>query len=137
LLWTSAASGRAANIIRLIDQQVTEPRMEQQLRDTLPTMTAMRDEISLAVRRQYEEMPYPRWMKAAPVGRPTAIDWYLRNQFPAAAIDRLGARKSISINGICSSWSTRRPSSTCTSSGRRSGNRKCSISCAARPIARR
>jgi SAM-dependent methyltransferase len=31
-------------------------------------------------------MPYPRWLKAAPVGQPTTIDWYLRGQFPAAFI---------------------------------------------------
>jgi tetratricopeptide (TPR) repeat protein/2-polyprenyl-3-methyl-5-hydroxy-6-metoxy-1,4-benzoquinol methylase len=77
-------------LIGLIDQQVNEPREEQRLRGTLPALTAMRDEISLAVRRQYEEMPYPRWMKAAPVGRPTTLDWYLRNQFPWAPISRRG-----------------------------------------------
>jgi 2-polyprenyl-3-methyl-5-hydroxy-6-metoxy-1,4-benzoquinol methylase len=84
-------------LIRLIEAQVTEPREEQRLRATLPALTAMRDETSLAVRRQYEEMPYPRWMKAAPVGRPTAIDWYLRNQFPAAAIESLVDRASLDI----------------------------------------
>ena len=31
-------------------------------------------------------MPYPRWVKAASVGRPAAIDWYLRGQLPTAPI---------------------------------------------------
>jgi tetratricopeptide (TPR) repeat protein/2-polyprenyl-3-methyl-5-hydroxy-6-metoxy-1,4-benzoquinol methylase len=84
-------------LIRLIEAQVTEPREEQRLRATLPALTAMRDETSLAVRRQYEEMPYPRWMKAAPVGQATAIDWYLRNQFPAAAIESRADRQSLDI----------------------------------------
>ena len=32
------------------------------------------------------QMPYPRWVKTASVGRPTAIDWYLRGQLPTAPI---------------------------------------------------
>jgi SAM-dependent methyltransferase len=31
-------------------------------------------------------MPYPRWLKAAPVGRPVTLGWYLRTQFPQATI---------------------------------------------------
>jgi SAM-dependent methyltransferase len=82
-------------LIGLIDQQVSEPREEARLRGTMPALTAVSDEVSLAVRRQYEEMPYPRWMKAAPVGRPTTLDWYLRNQFPWAPISRRGERETL------------------------------------------
>jgi Flp pilus assembly protein TadD/SAM-dependent methyltransferase len=81
----------------LIDQQVQEPLQERDLRATIPALTAIEDEISLAVQRQYEEMPYPRWIKAAPVGRPVTIDWYLRNQFPLAPIRNLGKRESLDI----------------------------------------
>jgi len=44
----------------LIRQQVTEPREETQNRATIPAVTSV-DEASLAVMRQYEESPYPRW----------------------------------------------------------------------------
>ncbi len=82
----------------LLDQQIREPSQERQLRGTIPALTAIDDEISLEVQRQYEEMPYPRWVKAAPVGQPATLDWYLRNQFPAASIGRqLGQRDTLDV----------------------------------------
>jgi tetratricopeptide (TPR) repeat protein/2-polyprenyl-3-methyl-5-hydroxy-6-metoxy-1,4-benzoquinol methylase len=81
----------------LLDQQVREPLQELQLRATIPALTTIADEISLAVQRQYEEMPYPRWIKPAPVGRPTTIDWYLCNQFPLAPVRNLAKRDGLDI----------------------------------------
>jgi len=45
--------------------------------------------VSLAVKQQYEENPYPRWVKASPVGTPMAIDAYLRQQFPNVDLQTL------------------------------------------------
>ena len=70
----------------LLDQQVRDPLAERALRPSIPALTAIDDAVSVAVREQYEDMPYPRWVKTAPLGRPTNLDWYLRNQFPAAPI---------------------------------------------------
>jgi len=81
----------------LLDQQVRKPMQERQIRASIPALTTIDDEISLRVRRQYEDMPYPRWVKAAPVGKPATIDWYLRNQFPAAAFHDLGQRNSLDV----------------------------------------
>ena len=81
----------------LLDQQVHKPMQERQIRASIPALTAIRDEVSLAVRRQYEDMPYPRWVKAAPVGKPAAIGWYLRNQFPAAALHEPGQRNTLEV----------------------------------------
>jgi SAM-dependent methyltransferase len=71
---------------QVLQQQISEPQEEFRLRTTIPSLTAITDEISRKVHAQYEEMPYPRWVKAAPVGRPVALAWYLRNQFPTAPI---------------------------------------------------
>jgi Flp pilus assembly protein TadD/SAM-dependent methyltransferase len=70
----------------LLEQQVREPAQEREIRASVPALTAIDDEVSLAVQHQYEAMPYPRWIKAAPVGQPVTIEWYLRNQFPTAPI---------------------------------------------------
>jgi tetratricopeptide (TPR) repeat protein/SAM-dependent methyltransferase len=70
----------------LLDQQVREPLLERGIRASIPALTSIDDDVSRAVQGQYEDMPYPRWLKAAPVGRPTTIDWYLRHQFPGAPI---------------------------------------------------
>jgi tetratricopeptide (TPR) repeat protein/2-polyprenyl-3-methyl-5-hydroxy-6-metoxy-1,4-benzoquinol methylase len=81
----------------IIRQQVSEPAEERRLRAMLPALTAISDEVSVAVRQQYEEAPYPRWSKPAPVGRPAGIAWYLRNQFPQAPLARGGARAGLDV----------------------------------------
>src|SRR5262245_7195890 len=70
----------------LIVQQVVEPRQERAIRDAIPALTTIEDAISRKVQRQYEDMPYPRWLTAGPIGQPVTIDWYLRGQFPAAPL---------------------------------------------------
>jgi len=81
----------------LIDQQVREPMQERQIRSSVAALTAIDDDVSLRVQRQYEEMPYPRWVKAAAAGAPTSIEWYLRNQFPAAPIRDPGPRAGLDV----------------------------------------
>jgi SAM-dependent methyltransferase len=75
----------------LLTQQVREPEEERRLAAAVPRLTPVEDAVSLQVRAQYEENPYPRWVKAAPASRPTAIDTRLRNQFPASAFRGTGA----------------------------------------------
>jgi 2-polyprenyl-3-methyl-5-hydroxy-6-metoxy-1,4-benzoquinol methylase len=51
----------------LLTLHVREPESERQIRDSIPRLTAIDDAVSLAVQRQYEENPYPRWLNFAPV----------------------------------------------------------------------
>jgi tetratricopeptide (TPR) repeat protein/SAM-dependent methyltransferase len=51
---------------RLWRTQVEAVREERALRESIPSLTPIRDPVSVAVRTQYEENPYPRW-RAAPV----------------------------------------------------------------------
>jgi 2-polyprenyl-3-methyl-5-hydroxy-6-metoxy-1,4-benzoquinol methylase len=48
----------------LIRIQVREPFEERALRDRIPQLTPVTDEVSRLVRAQYEENPYPRWVRA-------------------------------------------------------------------------
>jgi len=52
--WPHALNG-------LVRQQLLEPFEESELRLALPALTAVDDDISVKVRQQYEENPYPRW----------------------------------------------------------------------------
>ena len=59
----------------LILQQITEPAEEREIAAVLPALTAIEDEVSEAVRQQYEENPYPRWhITAAPEKTPEYDD---------------------------------------------------------------
>jgi tetratricopeptide (TPR) repeat protein/SAM-dependent methyltransferase len=62
-------------IALLLTQQVREPREEAALRATMPSLTPIADDVSLRVKQQYEENPYPRWVKAAPVRRVTLAEY--------------------------------------------------------------
>lgn len=48
-------------LAQLIEIQITEPLAEQATFSKIPQMTPINDDISLSVREQYEENPYPRW----------------------------------------------------------------------------
>ena len=67
-------------------QQVGEPAEELQVRATIPRLTDIEDEVSLLVRNQYEENPYPRWVKSVPARKPTDIHSYLGSRFPLTSL---------------------------------------------------
>jgi 2-polyprenyl-3-methyl-5-hydroxy-6-metoxy-1,4-benzoquinol methylase len=77
-------------IDELLTQQLREPAEERRLRDSIPRLTAIEDETSRKVRQQYEENPYPRWVRAAGQVVPIPVDQYLRDQFPTGAFAPLG-----------------------------------------------
>lgn len=75
-------------VAAVLVQQVREPAEERRLRESVPRLTAIEDEVSRLVRDQYEENPYPRWVKAAPAGDATELYAYLRRKFPMAPLKR-------------------------------------------------
>jgi SAM-dependent methyltransferase len=86
-----------AALTELLTQQVREPWEERQYRDLIPRLTPIDDGVSVQVRQQYEENPYPRWVHAASVAEPTTIDEHLRNQFPSAPFRPLANGAGIDI----------------------------------------
>ncbi|MBO0758033.1 MAG: methyltransferase domain-containing protein, partial [Bradyrhizobiaceae bacterium] len=70
-------------VAALLVQQVREPQEERQYRSSMPRLTAVSDRVSVAVRGQYEENPYPRWIRPAPTGALMTIDTYLRRFAPS------------------------------------------------------
>lgn len=66
----------------VLAQQIVQPGEEEKLRATIPCLTAIEDETSRRVRDQYEENPYPRWVKAAPVEPAGGLTQYLHRKFP-------------------------------------------------------
>lgn len=54
-------------------QQVEEPIREREIAAAIPALTAIEDGVSQAVRAQYEENPYPRWIEPGPPVRPVIL----------------------------------------------------------------
>jgi Flp pilus assembly protein TadD/SAM-dependent methyltransferase len=71
-------------IAGLLIQQVREPLAERALRDGIARLTPIDDDVSRLVRDQYEESPYPRWVKCAPNETAYPIDARMRSVFPGA-----------------------------------------------------
>jgi 2-polyprenyl-3-methyl-5-hydroxy-6-metoxy-1,4-benzoquinol methylase len=69
-------------VAELITQQIIEPQKERVLGAGIPALTSIEDSVSLRVRQQYEENPYPRWVAAARARKKTKLNDWLRAHFP-------------------------------------------------------
>jgi SAM-dependent methyltransferase len=75
----------------VVTQQVREPLEEQQLRASIPVLTPIGDGVTAQVRQQYEENPYPRWVRLGPPPNPLRVlDDYIRQLFPMASFRPVG-----------------------------------------------
>ena len=81
----------------VLAQQIREPAEELQLRATIPRLTNVEDEVSLMVQGQYEENPYPRWVRVAPVDKAKNIIEYLCQKFSLASIKRHSESGNIDV----------------------------------------
>jgi SAM-dependent methyltransferase len=81
----------------LLAQQVGAPIEERRLRATMPALTAIDDDVSMQVRAQYEENPYPQWIKADPAGCPKTVDSLMREEFPASPFLELNNNGDLAV----------------------------------------
>jgi tetratricopeptide (TPR) repeat protein/SAM-dependent methyltransferase len=81
----------------ILAQQYLEPLSERLARHDIPRLTPIEDSVSRLVRRQYEENPYPRWVRAAPIDDPVAFDVSLRQRHPLARFTPLGHGRHLDV----------------------------------------
>ncbi len=70
-----AAPHNAAALERLLKESVRNVLSERALRAKIPSMGAITDTVSVAVRTQYEEHPFPRWSGIDRAARISAAAW--------------------------------------------------------------
>jgi Flp pilus assembly protein TadD/2-polyprenyl-3-methyl-5-hydroxy-6-metoxy-1,4-benzoquinol methylase len=89
-----------APVEAVLTQHLREPFQEQRLRADIPRLTRIENPVSRAVQNQYEENPYPRWVRPAPE-TPNTIANFLNSKFPLAKFERpaADALKDILIAG--------------------------------------
>ncbi len=95
-----------APLAGVLTQQLREPQAERALAGTIPRLTAIDDDVSLRVQQQYEDNPYPRWLRVAGGVEPAAIDQSLRDMFPAAPFTALGKTADLDylVAGCGTGW---------------------------------
>jgi tetratricopeptide (TPR) repeat protein/2-polyprenyl-3-methyl-5-hydroxy-6-metoxy-1,4-benzoquinol methylase len=72
-------------ILEVLRQQVREPIEEQELRAGIGSVTSIGGGVSEKVRAQYEQNPYPRWVKLPIGGQALGVNDELRRILPLAA----------------------------------------------------
>ena len=78
------AEGWSAAVADLLRRSLHEPLEERSLARNLPALAPIRDTTSRAVRAQYEENPYPRWLSLPPAPD-TGLAEALAERFPERA----------------------------------------------------
>jgi SAM-dependent methyltransferase len=73
-------------LVSLATRQIREPLEEERLRGTIGALTDVVDDVSAAVRSQYEANPYPRWLRVERDVAQTSVSGFLRTLFPAASL---------------------------------------------------
>jgi Flp pilus assembly protein TadD/SAM-dependent methyltransferase len=73
-----------AAMAELLNQQVREPIDAAAQRTAIPALTPIEDGVSRAVQAQYEQSPYPRWVRTGAPRRYADLDTFLRETFPLA-----------------------------------------------------
>ncbi|GAM11201.1 putative protein [Geobacter sp. OR-1] len=84
-------------VTAILEQQLIEPSKEMQLQADIPRLTDIQDKVTLLVQNQYEENPYPRWVKLAPAEKPMNIDVYFRRKFPLTSFKHYGDCDSVDV----------------------------------------
>jgi tetratricopeptide (TPR) repeat protein/2-polyprenyl-3-methyl-5-hydroxy-6-metoxy-1,4-benzoquinol methylase len=80
-LLAASAPPAVAEVLR---QQIREPLAEQALRAGIERLTPITGKVAAAVRDQYEENPYPRWVRMHLRAEPLLFNAELRRALPGA-----------------------------------------------------
>jgi len=80
----------------LLEEQIQTPAAERKLRTSIPKITPISDDISVRVREQYEENPFPRWVKLS-ANRPMPVDEWMPQQFPFSNFRSIGKGADLDV----------------------------------------
>ncbi|MEQ8390111.1 MAG: tetratricopeptide repeat protein [Thalassospira sp.] len=72
-------SAFSSDMEKVLTRQVREPCEEQSIRNSIPDWTGSSNDVSKAVRSQYEENPYPRWIHTTTVTNPRSVSECLQS----------------------------------------------------------
>ncbi len=73
-------------VAAVLAQQIAEPAEERRLRGLIPRATSIEDDVSRAVRDQYEANPYPRWVAMAGATQKVRLGDWLAARFSEAPV---------------------------------------------------
>jgi len=87
-IWESANEDPDPDYSQMLMKQIENPIHELQLREVIPGVGDITDEVSKKVQSLYEEHPYPRWESYSRV-QPKPVEAVVRDLFPDFHLERL------------------------------------------------
>ena len=81
----------------VLKQQIQEPLEEFALKAYIPTLTGMDSQVSLTVQNQYEENPYPRWVRIPATSNSQNFNSFISKKFPLADFTPLGNDQNLEV----------------------------------------
>ena len=81
----------------VLRQQISEPIEELELSASIPKLTAIDDATSILVQQQYEENPYPRWVRTTSTRSPLSVRGFLMQRFPLSGFKPFDENTGIDI----------------------------------------
>jgi hypothetical protein len=85
------------SVSQLLEEQIRAPAAQRELEASLPKITPIADDTSTRVRQQYEENPFPRWVKLPPTRPMPAIDEWMPKYFPFGNFRKIGKGTELDI----------------------------------------
>jgi len=85
------------NVRSILKQQIEEPLKELNLRASIGVITSIENQVSLAVQRQYEENPFPRWVRLPKDSSKKFLNAHMQSKFPLYPFRRLVDDRNIEI----------------------------------------
>ena len=80
----------STEVMAVLKQQIQEPLEEIRLRQLTPSLTDVDNQISLAVQDQYEENPYPRWVRLPHLATDNFLNSFIAKKYPLSDYRPLG-----------------------------------------------
>ncbi len=84
-------------VTEILIQHLREPQEQDAYCQAMPRLTPINAGISALVKHQYEENPYPRWVKTNQLVSPFTVDAFVRQQFPQVTFTPLNKYQGVDI----------------------------------------
>jgi len=84
-------------VFDVLVQQIQEPEKEQEYKDAITVLTSIDDRVSCLVKEQYEQNPYPRWVKTPLINNGLSVAEYLHLKFPLSAVKKPGKSGPVDV----------------------------------------
>ena len=78
-----------SDVKAVLELQIEEPLQELSLRSSIPCLTSIDNRVSLEVKNQYEQNPYPRWIRLPKESRKFFLNTYIQRKFPLTTFQPL------------------------------------------------